>query len=286
MVHPQHTIYLLPKSSYFHSLISNIGSMASRKVSVSMKGAVVLNKMKSDELQKKVKHLRKTRDETLMELKAERLRLALKKIHDKREAEMQNDEEITELDGKVCSKKNTSINNNRLVLPPLIKKLRSNVLGSVSEPCSPSISRARSPFGPSCLASKDNEIDERKLQPILMKSVSVDSFITDRTRSRNSLSETASFNAKGDNIERHKSKERVPVGSKQSWQIIRKHLYGTRLRNHVSNRSNLQTIEHNQSDQMTAANASPSLKQAFDKLKDCRYLRRETIKEQMLRSDT
>ena len=247
-----------------------------------MKGAVVLNKMKSDELQKKVKHLRKTRDETLMELKAERLRLALKKIHEKREAAMQNDEEISELDGTVCSKKNTSVNNNRLVLPPLIKKLRSNVLGSVSEPCSPSISRARSPCGPSCLASKDNEIDGRKLQPTLMKSISVDSFITDRTRS---LPETASFNAAEDNIERQKLKERMPVGSKQSWQIIRKHLYGTKPRNQVSDRSNLQTIEHHQSDKMTAANASPSLKQAFDKLKDCRYLRRETIKEQMLRSD-
>ena len=250
-----------------------------------MKGAVVLNKMKSDELQKKVKHLRKTRDETLMELKAERLRLALKKIHGEREARMQNDKEIIESEGKVCSNKKDSINDNRLVLPPIIKGLRSNVLGSVSEPCSPSISRARSPFGPSCLVSEDNETDEKKLQSTLMKSVSVDSFIADRTRTRNSLPETASINTTEENIERQKLKGRIPVSSRQPWQVLRKHLYGTKPRNHVLNRSNLQTIEHNQSDEMNAANASPSLKQAFDKLKDCRYLRRETIEEKMLRSD-
>eukprot|EP00112_Aurelia_sp_Birch-Aquarium-sp1_P023730 Seg719.2 transcript_id=Seg719.2/GoldUCD/mRNA.D3Y31 product="hypothetical protein" protein_id=Seg719.2/GoldUCD/D3Y31 len=259
--------------------------MASRKMSVSMKGAVVLNKMKSDELQKKVKHLRKTRDETLMELKAERLRLALKKIHEERQAALQNDNEIIELEGKVCSKKNTSINSNRLVLPPLINKSRSNVLGSVSEPCSPSISRSRSPFGPSCLANKDNEIEGKKLQPTLMKSVSVDSLITERTRTRNSLPEPASFTFTEDNIEKQKLKERIPLDSKQPWQVIRKHLYGTKPRNHVSNRSNWRTIHHDQSDQLNAVNASPSLKQAFDNLKDCRYLRRETVEQKVLRTD-
>ena len=115
--------------------------MPRRKISLSMKRAIVLNKGKTDELQRRVNHLRKSRDETLMELKAERLRLEIKKINDNREEATRREAKADEIktlrklslvDGHFVQHERP-----KTLLPPLAKGFNRNLFASLSEPSTP-----------------------------------------------------------------------------------------------------------------------------------------------------
>ena len=107
-----------------------------------MRRAMVLNKGEKDELQRRVGYLRKSRDETLMELKAERFRLQIKKIHDSREEMTRTEERDSE---EIKPVRRISVVDRNFVqkerpnslFPPLAKTSGTNSFQSLSEPSSP-----------------------------------------------------------------------------------------------------------------------------------------------------
>ncbi len=129
--------------------VSILETTPQRKMSVSMKGAMVLNKNKSGELQKRVQHLRKSRDEVLMELKAQRLQIAIRQINDEREqaAKKSDDQQIGSdaASKRKISKSSREAGNPskrglaRLSLPPIFNKqsINTDFRKSISAPVSP-----------------------------------------------------------------------------------------------------------------------------------------------------
>ena len=145
--------------------------MSTRKMSESMRRAIVLNKNESDELRKKVRYLTKSRDEALMELRAERLRLAIKRINDEREEAERNIDtsqmkrQLVFPEERKKQKNPTSLSLPRLCLPPE----KSHLL-SLSEPSSPTTKQ------PSSFCEKTGSKTTRngKSALIRMKSRSLD----------------------------------------------------------------------------------------------------------------
>ena len=121
---------------------SDLSKMPPRKMSLSMRRAMVLNKGEKDELQRRVSYLRKSRDETLMELKAERLRLQIKKINDSREeasrTEERNSEEVKPVRRfSVVDRNFVQKERPKSLFPPLAKGPGKSSFQSLSEPSSP-----------------------------------------------------------------------------------------------------------------------------------------------------
>lgn len=109
-----------------------------------MKRAIVLNKGEIGELKKQVKHLRKTRDEALMELKTEKSRLQIVKKSKVREQPGYT--EYRNAEDKTAGRKNSTLDSQlvkkerpKTLLPPLSNVTTKVSFGSLSEPSTPMI---------------------------------------------------------------------------------------------------------------------------------------------------
>ena len=121
----------------------DLSEMSQKKLSISMRRAMVLNKGETGELKRKVGYLRKSRDEALMELKAERLRLRVKNIQDNHEESSRKEEGNSEEEFKsiqklsVADKKFVQNERPKSLFPPLTRGASMSNLGSASEPSTP-----------------------------------------------------------------------------------------------------------------------------------------------------
>ena len=119
-----------------------LNEMPPRKISLSMKRAIVLNKGETDELHRRVGYLRKSRDEALMELKAERLRLKVKKTNESRE-EIARSEEVHSEESKqirrpsLADRSHLEQERPKSLFPPLAKGFNKSNFQSLSEPSTP-----------------------------------------------------------------------------------------------------------------------------------------------------
>eukprot|EP00794_Sanderia_malayensis_P008257 gene8257-9139_t len=259
-------------------------AMEQTKMSVSMKGAMVLNKNKSDELNRKVKHYRKSRDEILMELKAEKLRLALHKVQEERNSEP-SDKTDDNRNGNAyllqrrfsrSSNADVEIKGNRFdqfSLPPILNRRLSatnTLLQSLSEPTSPVYSPLlrRKGFRSEKKDEERKEIIQHGDHPTSLARLS---------RSSSCSLDLYNRNIAVDSSNRHKDR---PLAA-----VVGEHTTITRLEKCHKNQSQRDekkcqsSLENSRRHSEGSRNeehecATDDLGDMFGMLKNCRYLRR------------
>ena len=148
----------------------DLSEMSQKKISISMKRAMVLNKGETGELKRKVGYLRKSRDEALMELKAERLRLRVKKIHDSHDESSKKEEGSSEEELKVIRKLSVTdkkfVQNERpkSLFPPLTRGASVSNFRSASEPSTPTNALEFRSHGHSDLQDTESIYNQRSVR--------------------------------------------------------------------------------------------------------------------------